>query len=91
MFANVVLYGKLRFCERGISSGNSEVCKKATSFSLNQIQQFFIQGVSQSYFYFSFFHCSVFSKYMNFELIFLKDFQFRKLAKFRNIGFFPLE
>jgi hypothetical protein len=35
--ANVVLYGKLRFCERGISYGNSEVCKKATSFSLNQI------------------------------------------------------
>jgi hypothetical protein len=31
------LYGKLRFCERGISCGNSEVCKKATSFSLNQI------------------------------------------------------
>jgi hypothetical protein len=33
---NVVLYGKLRFCERGISSGNLEVGKKATSFSLNQ-------------------------------------------------------
>jgi hypothetical protein len=32
--ANVVLYGKLRFCERGISGGNSEVCKRATSFKL---------------------------------------------------------
>lgn len=30
-----VLYGKLRFCERGISGGNSEVCKKAKSFKLN--------------------------------------------------------
>jgi hypothetical protein len=37
MNANVVLYGKLRFCERGISAGNSEVGKKATSLSLNQI------------------------------------------------------
>jgi hypothetical protein len=34
MLANVVLYGKLRFCERGISSGNSEVYKIAISFSL---------------------------------------------------------
>ena len=50
MCYNVVLYGKLRFCERGISGGNSEVCKKATSFSLNQIQQFFIQGVAQRFF-----------------------------------------
>jgi hypothetical protein len=29
------LYGKLRFCERGISGGNSEVCKIATSFKLS--------------------------------------------------------
>jgi len=30
---NVYVYGKLRFCERGISEGNSEVCKKATNFN----------------------------------------------------------
>ena len=31
-FANVVVYGKLRFCQRGISEGNSEVGKNATAF-----------------------------------------------------------
>ena len=40
MKPNVVLYGKLRFCERGISSGNSEVCKRATSFSLAKYSNF---------------------------------------------------
>jgi hypothetical protein len=31
---NVVVYSKLRFCERGISARNSEVDKRATSFNL---------------------------------------------------------
>jgi hypothetical protein len=31
------LYGKLRFCERGISNGNSNAYKKATSFKLSLI------------------------------------------------------
>jgi hypothetical protein len=30
--ANVFVYEKLRFCQRGISNGNSEVGKKATYF-----------------------------------------------------------
>jgi hypothetical protein len=30
----------LRFCERGISSGNSEVCKEATSFILAKYGNF---------------------------------------------------
>jgi hypothetical protein len=51
MNANVVLYGKLRFCERGISGGNYGVCKKATSFRLNQVYQFFIQGVGNSFYF----------------------------------------
>jgi hypothetical protein len=29
------VYWMLRFCERGISNGNSEVCKKAISFSFS--------------------------------------------------------
>jgi hypothetical protein len=35
MLANVVVYYKLRFCERGISVGNSEVGKKATGFNFS--------------------------------------------------------
>ncbi len=35
MTHNVYVYGKLRFFERGISNGNSEVGKKATNFKLS--------------------------------------------------------
>jgi hypothetical protein len=40
MNANVFVYGKLRFCERGISNGNSAVCKKATTFGLAKSSNF---------------------------------------------------
>lgn len=32
IFAKVFVYGKLRFCQRGISNGNSKVGKQATTF-----------------------------------------------------------
>jgi hypothetical protein len=34
MFGNAVLYGKLRFCQRGIFDGNSEVGKTQLPFDL---------------------------------------------------------
>jgi hypothetical protein len=40
MTHNVFVYGKLRFCERGISAGNSEVCKKATTLNLAKNSNF---------------------------------------------------
>jgi hypothetical protein len=40
MKANVYVYGKLRFCQRGISKGNSEVGKNATAFVLAKSSNF---------------------------------------------------
>jgi hypothetical protein len=33
--ANVFVYGKLRFCERGFSEGKSDVTKEATTFKFS--------------------------------------------------------
>ena len=35
MFANVFVYGKLRFCVRGFSEGKSDVTKEATTFKFS--------------------------------------------------------
>ena len=40
MLHNGFVYGKLRFCVRGISAGNSEVRKKATNFDKAKISDF---------------------------------------------------
>jgi hypothetical protein len=38
------------FCERGISVGNSEVGKKATSFSLAKYSNFLYTGLAKAFF-----------------------------------------
>ena len=40
MFYNVVVYGKLRVCERGFSEGKSEASKRATNIRLAKTSNF---------------------------------------------------
>jgi len=67
MFANVVLYGKLRFCERGISAGNLEVTKELLVLNYAKYSNFLYKVLANAFFYFHFHNSFIFRVIFNLQ------------------------